>query len=373
MRVTILSREFPPAIGGIGDHTDRLATALTRMGHTASVVCAPPGEARSTYTVLPAGTTWRARDRAAIVEAVEQTAPDVIVWQYNPFSIGARGLAPFAPRLARDLSRIAPLTLSIHELWFPWGRSGARGVVWAVGQRLQARALLKHARAWVVTTEERDHLLSRIDATKTFRIPIGANVEPPDTPSTREQARATLGFPQGAFVVAHMGAVGSGRDLDPVFDAVRALRAEGTDARLLFAGRTGPFNPPDDLAPATTLTGTVPIPDLARALKAADAYVHADPVGPAAGRRGTLVAALAFGLPVVAYGGPDHASELAHGQNVLLVRRTSGAMTDMLRRLASDVSLREQIGSAAAETYRVRFAWDCIAEAFSVVLTSTKP
>lgn len=368
MRLVILSKGFPPEIGGIGDHTDRLASELTRQGHTVTVVCASPGEARDTFTVTPVGSTWAKTDIPAILDAVRSARPDAIIWQYNPFAIGSRGLFLSAGRFATALSRVAPLLLSIHELWFPWGRSGARGVVWAVGQRLQARGILREATRWIVTTEERDRILSRRNASKVLRIPIGANIEPADATRSRAETRAALGIADDAFVVAHLGATGSGRDFAPILGGLSTLRAEGTDARLLLIGAaesidTTPLDPT-----AVHKTGVIERAQIADALLASDVYVHADPVGPAAGRRGSLVAALAHGLPVIAYPGPDHASELEHGRNILLVKQDPVAVGQLLAELRDETDIREQIGRTARETYDKRFAWKCIGEAYSVVL-----
>ena len=38
MRVGIISAEYPPAVGGVGDHSARLARELTALGHTVQVV-----------------------------------------------------------------------------------------------------------------------------------------------------------------------------------------------------------------------------------------------------------------------------------------------------------------------------------------------
>lgn len=355
MRVTIVSREFPPAVSGIGDHTDHLARELVARGATVTVVCLGDAEERSAFDVA-AIARW---DRRSITSAVEDSKPDVIVWQYNPFSIGRRGLASSAGRLARALAACAPLVLSLHELWFPWGHGGLRGVAWAIVQRLQGRSALKAASRWIVTTESRERALARLDARKVVRIPIGTNIEPGAL-----DARAVLGIPRDAFVVGHLGSVGPGRDLEPVFDAVATLRDEGIDARVLLAGHTGPLAKPASLNGALMTTGVLAREELSAALACADVYVHADPVGPSAGRRTTLVAALAHGLPVVCYRGPDHAAELIDGRNVVVAEREAGSVAGVLRSLATDARARDELGTNARATFDEHFSWRRIGDAF---------
>ena len=357
MRITVLARRFPPTVGGIADHTDLLARELATRGHEVTVVCSPPADPREHVAVHAVIERWDAKGFDAIAHAVGGTRPDAILWQYNPFEIGRRGLAPSAGRLARALAATAPLTVYFHELWFPWGRNGLKGLLWAVTQRLQARGVLKAARRWIVTTESRERALSDPKAT---RIPVGTNVEP-----TGE--RAAVG---GDFVLAHLGSTGPGRDLRPAYDAIARLRAEGIDARLLLAGDTGPLDIPPAILDAVITTGTTAhARDLSPYLAAAHAYLHADPVGPSAGRRTSIVAALAHGLPVIAYRGPDHASELVDGTNIILVEPDGTALADAVRSLIADPARAREIGEAGRRTFEDHFSWRRIGDAVSLLLS----
>jgi len=362
MRVTIVGREFPPAISGIGDHTDLLAAELVRLGHDVTVVCRAPGEQRETFTVLPVRSDFDARGGAELARTVASTRPDAIIWQYNPFSFGRRGLALGAGRFARALKAVAPLIVSAHELWFPWGRNRARGFLWAVSQRLQTRAVLRAAAHTVVTTDRRLGDLPRGLAASV--IPIGANIEPGSSGSGREH----LGIPDDAFVVAHFGSVGPGRDLGPVVDAVATLRERGIDARLLLAGNTGPFEHPASLNGSLIATGTGSRGEVSRVLASADVYVHPDRVGPAPGRRGSLAAALAHGLALVAYDGPDRDRRLESGRNCVLVGADAGDVTRALEALALDPGRRRLLGEALQQTYEQTFAWHRVGGAFDALL-----
>ena len=357
MRITILSRHFPPAVSGIGDHTDMLAAELTRRGMTVTVVTAPGAEERASYHVDATAGRWDGAGFAVIAEAVRRSEPDAVVWQYNPFSIGRKGLAPRAGHLARALAGIAPLTVVFHELWFPWGRNGLRGILWATVQRWQIRGVLRAASRWIVTTESRERALARRDASRVVRIPVGTNIEPR---AYSGDARGSRGIPADAFVVAHFGSVGPGRDLRPAFHAFRDLVGAGIDARLLLIGSTGPFEAPRDLSDRIHATGPATREEISGALQAADVYLHADPAGPSAGRRTTIVAALAHALPVVSYAGPDHALELRDGINCIVSEPTSEALARALRELAEDPERARQIGTQGRKTYEHHFSWERI-------------
>jgi len=355
MRVTFLSRDFPPRIGGIGDHTDHLAGELARRGHEVTVLCAPPAEPRDAFTVRADVPRWDATGIARLLRAVDASRPDAILWQYNPFMLGRRGLAPASGRLARALARGAPLIVLAHELWFPWGREGLKGFLWAVAQRVQTASVLRAADAVVVTTDARARSVARLHR-RVRVVPIGANIEPGDAPAT--DARESLGIPPDAFVVTHFGSVGPGRNLAPAFEAVARLRARGVDARLVLAGNTGPFERPLALNGSMQTTGVLPREQLSSVLAASDVYLHPDPAGPAAGRRGSLTAALAHGLPIVAYRGPDIPPQLQDGRNVVLVEPVLRALADALGAIAADPGHARRLGEAARETYRSVFSWE---------------
>ena len=363
MRVTILSRGFPPTVGGISDHTDHLATHLAARDADVTVVTSRSAtDDRDAFGVMSVVDDWSARGERSIVDAVIASEPHAILWQYNPFAYGPKGLAAGAGALARALAEVAPLTAYLHEMWFPWGRNGLKGATWAVAQRRQTRRVLDVARAWIVTTDDREAHLSRRDASKTHRIPVGPGVEPVSAAD-----RPSFDLPDDAFVVAHFGGVGPGRDLDPTLSALRTLRAEGLDVRLLLCGDTGPDAPSGD---GIHVTGVLPRERLSAALASADAYLHLDPAGPAAGRKSALVSAIAHGLPLVAYDGPQRASELVPGENVVVVDREARAVSDVLRSLAEDPVRRADLSEAILETYQRSFTWRHIAERVHLVLSS---
>ncbi|HEX9696725.1 MAG TPA: glycosyltransferase family 4 protein [Actinomycetota bacterium] len=358
MRIVQLTRDVPPAASGIGDHVARLSAELARGGDEVVVVCSPPADAGTGIDVRPVVRRWDRPGFDAIAAFVGQAKPDAIVWHYNPFQIGRRGVSLSAGRLARALARIAPLTVVAHELWYPWGRGGLRGLVWAIAQRVQFRGVAAAARAIVATTEARRSLLAkRYPATPVSVVAAGATVDPhPDAPG-RTAVRASLRIPASAFVVAHLGAIGEGRDLVPALAAIRRLRGEGIDVRLLLAGRTGIAAPQ---AEGVHATGPLDHAQLSGALAAADCYLFAEPTGPVA-RKTSLLSALAHHLPVVAYTGSATEAFFRDAYNLLLVDPSEDRIADAFRRLAVDAPLRERIGEAGATLAAERFSWTAIA------------
>lgn len=370
MRLAIISRDMPPAVGGIGDHTGLLAQELAARAHEVVVLCSPPADARADIDVRPVIPAFNAKTVGVIDAALADAHPDAILWQYNPFTIGRKGIGPSARRIARTMARHAPLVLVAHELWFPWGRQALRGVAWAVAQRLETAAVVRASRRVVVTTESRLATLDRWFPKRrddVSLIPISATIEPDPARGTNGM-RTRFGLDESSFVLAHVGSAGPGRDFGPAFEALRRLRAEGVDARLLLIGRGGNTDIPPGIEGAVTSTGVLEREEVSLALHSADAYVFCEPSGPAAGRKTSLLAALAHGLPVVAYAGRDRDSGLRNGENVMLVEPRTDAVTRALRELARDASLRVRLGRGARRLYDERFAWPVAGEAFDKLL-----
>lgn len=359
MRIVQLTRDFPPAASGIGDHVARTSAELAGRGDEVVVVCSAPAESRPGIEVRPVIARWDASGIDGIVAAVRDARPDAIVWHYNPFQIGRRGIAPWAGKLARALARIAPVTVVAHELWYPWGRNGARGLVWAAGQRVQFHGIAAAAHAIVATTDaRRGSLAKRYPKTPVSVVAAGATVDPhPDAPG-REAFRSSLGIPSSSFVVAHLGAIGEGRDLSPALAAIRRLRRSGIDVRLLLAGRTGVTPPSGE---GIHVTGPRNHAQLSAALSASDAYLFAEPTGPVA-RKTSLLSALSHALPVVAYDGPARDIFFRDTETLLLVEPSEGRIADALSRLIDDPSLRGRLGAAGEALHAQSFSWSAIAE-----------
>jgi len=366
MRVAILGREFPPTIGGIADYTDLVAAELSRRGMTVTVVCAPPAEQRASFVVSPNAERWDAAGIPGTIRAIEQAAPDAILWQYNPFNLGRHGIAlRAAPKLARELSKRARLIVIAHELWFPWGRGGLKGLAWALAQRYETKRVLRRAHAIVVTTASREAALKQRYGERVARIPVGTNIEPREATI---DARARFEIPHDAFVIAHFGTAGPGKHLGPAFDALSELRARGIDARLVLAGKTGMPPVPEALTEVVHFTGVLARTDLSALLQTADCYLHPDPSGPSAGRRGSLVAALAHALPIVAYRGPDHEPELVDGENVVLCAPDGGELAATLEKIRRDPDFARRIGRSGRRTFDRTFSWTRIGEHLQGVL-----
>jgi glycosyltransferase involved in cell wall biosynthesis len=107
-------------------------------------------------------------------------------------------------------------------------------------------------------------------------------------------------------------------------------------------------------------TGPLSPDDLSRHLSALDVYVHTHAAG-ASGRSTTLVSALAHGLPVVAYDGPETTPVFASGGLALAPDGDADALTEHVTALLDAPGARARAGAEARDLHTRNFAWDIIA------------
>jgi glycosyltransferase involved in cell wall biosynthesis len=125
----------------------------------------------------------------------------------------------------------------------------------------------------------------------------------PGTPLTREAARAALGLPPDAFLVASFGFVTPVKRLDVALRAFARLRREAPKAQYLLVGDVSPYYDLDavlkpELREGVVKVGHTELPDFLRYMVAADLAVNLR--YPSAGETsGTVVRLLGLGRAVV--------------------------------------------------------------------------
>jgi glycosyltransferase involved in cell wall biosynthesis len=88
-------------------------------------------------------------------------------------------------------------------------------------------------------------------------------------------------------------------------------------------------------------------------------------------RRGSFVAALAHGLPIITTTPATHLPELIHGDNVYLVPPAEpGALAEAVTVLRENPALRQRIAAGASRLAQ-HFRWDTIAQATAELFANT--
>lgn len=290
---------------------------------------------------------------------------DVLVVQYNPFSYGRWG---FAPRLilVAVVARVRQqprVVLMVHEPYVPINslRSAAMGS-W---QRLQLWTLASAADSCFGAIEAwQARLAPRAGARQMTHLPVGANF--PDMREARGEVRQQYGWSADVIVLASMTTGHPSHLSDHVREAIRHAQTQHERVVMLNFG-TGP---PDlsDLGTRTEILtpGPLEADQLARLLSAADVFLapYSDGVST---RRGSLMAALQHGIPVVATIGPLTDRLLANYPSALLLSPV-GDTEAFARGVDLAITGHERRRQAARELYAEAFDWPVIAERLLDVL-----
>lgn len=384
MRIVLLTAEYPPQPGGVGDYTRCLGQTLTTHGadplaltiHDERMAVYAPGAAEPVAAapigVRPAAWSWGCwRD---IIAAIDRLRPAVLHIQYQTGAYAMHPAINLLPWRLHHLPGRPAVAVTFHDLLEPYLFPKA-----SLLRRYVTRRLAADADAVIVTNAADAAVLQQTGAwgerTATTLIPIGSNIAvapPPDY--DRRAWRDRLGVRPDQALVAYFGLLSASKGVDLLLEAIATGR-EQPPARLLLIG--GAATAPQDRAYAAAvaaqierlglrdrviITGTIDAPTVSAHLLAADSVALPFRDG-ASFRRGSLLAALSHGCAVITTSGPAASGALAlrDGVNALLTPPGDrAALGAALARLAANPPLRARLG-AAARDLAAHFGWDAIA------------
>ena len=308
MKLALLSGEYPPQPGGVGDYTHQLAVALRQRGHAVAVLtiqggrllayAPPPGAApgeEEPRQILGAhtGLNWSPRCWPAVVAALDQLRPS---WLHIQYQTGAYNMRPginFLPWRLRSLPGRPMVAVTFHDLRVPYLFPKVGPLRQWVNTRLaadsdaviatnpsdatQLRALIPQPSALspqhfalsaqhsALSTQHsslstlpgalstQHSALSTQLALSPQLIPIGSNIPVAPPPGYTPAAwRARLGAPPDTLLVAYFGLLSPSKGVDLLVEALATLRRPW---RLLLVG--GGASVPSDLAHAQTVRARI--------------------------------------------------------------------------------------------------------------------
>lgn len=379
MNVMMITGKYPPQPCGIGDYTRNLAHRLARLNHRVSVLssAAPAAERAAPdgidgCEVIRAVSRWDFSALRSILKAIDERSIDVLHVQYQASSFDQHQMMTALPSLIQMRSprgRKMKIVVTMHEFAGP-----LRPPLPRFARRLWLLPLLTSAHAVIVSNERDLFYLRRVPfmKNKVARIPLGANIEEqPAQQRDRVLVRENLGLAQGEILLVRFGFIDSIRirQLDVLLDALKQVCERGHPVKLLLVGAEDPASRKTLAAMAKSLgvgdrllwTGFCPPQDVSGFLASADIGVF--PFGDGASeKRGSLLTAMAFGLPVVSTKG-TMASSFVDRQNLLLVPPgDSLSMAGAIEELIDKKDLRDDL-SANARRCAEHFSWEKVGQA----------
>jgi glycosyltransferase involved in cell wall biosynthesis len=116
-----------------------------------------------------------------------------------------------------------------------------------------------------------------------------------------------------------------------------------------------------------SVRGVLPAEEVARELSGADALLFVR--GEILGHRGSAIAGIACGIPVIGYGDAETAFPLSEGGVVLAPRGDSGALAKALKRVLTDKSFSQTLRERSRSAQENYFSWDRIAQGLAEALS----
>ena len=306
----IITGEYPPVCGGVGDYTRAVACALVAAGDEVHV-WTPSIDGRLTpdpgVRLHPLARGYGPRGLGELSRRLNALpGPKRILLQYVPHAFGMRAMnVPFCAWVAA--LRDAEVWVMFHEVALPWERIWRwKANVGAAVTRLMANILLARADRVLISIQWWTTYLRGMApawrGTATW-LPIPSNVPVAVSASNRERAEARLRcLAPGTKVVGHFGMCGS--LVTPLLRvAVRQILGAGSDRAALFVGRNSEafvreLEQDAAVRGRVIATGELEPSDIAAHLLACDVLIQPYPDG-VSSRRTTIMAGLALGRPVV--------------------------------------------------------------------------
>jgi glycosyltransferase involved in cell wall biosynthesis len=350
IRWHILTGEYPPGSGGVGDYTAQLAEALAGAGDAVTVWV--PGR------TLP--DRFGRESRRVLDDAVRHT-PGIVLLQYVPNALGAHGMnLAFCRWLRARAHRGIDVRVMFHEPFFYFGFARPWRNALAAVQRVMARTLLDASTAAYISTESWRRYLSPRNGATLDVLPIPSNIPCAATPDDAERCRRAIA-PRGEPVVGHFGTYGDHveRELKCV---VPEIAGQVPAARFAFIGagsaeflsrlaRSCPR-----IAARSWASGRIEAREVSCALGAADVLVQPYPEGVTT-RRTSVMAGLQHGVPVVTTTGALTEAVWAESGAVrLALSRDPHAFAKAVASLLRDRAAAASLGRRGADAYERCFS-----------------
>lgn len=357
----IITGEFPPDPGGVADHTWELARELAKDSQDQVHIWTP--HVKSNGLVLdqmhvhhlPKGFGFRWL-RALGRGLAKYPPTDPLIVQYVPHMYGWKSMnLAFCLWLKRQSHR--ELFVMFHEVAYPLaGDQPLKHKILALVHRVMARMVLSGAKRAFTSIEPYRQLLNRLAPDAQIEllricsnVPFNLSAHP---------VRKRSGMSHAAHkTVGVFSSFGCEIDtlLEPVLPAL--LENEAIHVRLIgpassLVARICQRFP--QYRNRLSTTGRIPAPDVGPHLTACDVLCQLYPDGVAAAR-GTLVAALASGVPVVTNSGPLTEPLFWTNNAVAFCDLTPVAVRRMIESLFADEAGTSQLGLAGRRLYEDYF------------------
>jgi len=247
----------------------------------------------------------------------------------------------------------------------------------AVRRRAQLRVMLKALRlsdAAVFTVPLQKSSWIKHVPGKGYFIPVGANL--PTSSDANSRQGISTGGKLSIAVYSITGGEAGRWEIDNIVEAVRFAAARVENLRLIVFGRNAQSaegeltNRFRDSGVELHVLGVLPPADVVRSLSVSDVLLFVR--GPISTRRGSAIAGIACGLPVIAFEGPETAAPITEAGLAFFSPQRKGDLGDVLLRILQDEHYRTSLAQRSLVAQRQYFSWHVIGARYAEFMRREK-
>jgi len=317
---------------------------------------------------------WKERGWPIALRNLRQRATDWrgrwVLLQYTALAWSPRAFPTEVPRVIKILRDAgARIGVVYHDAQPYSGDRAIDKVRRFVQQRIMRQVLRSSDQAILTVPLEKLTWISS-ELKKPAFIPVGANL-----PLLAPFGGASSVHDGEMPVVAVFGVTGGtagAQEVAQIISAVRGAAKKLGKLRLLVFGRNADAAEAGlraglrDQAVALRVAGVLPEGDVEALLRSSDVLLFVR--GPISSRRGSAIAGIACGLPVIAYGGNETAAPITDAGVVLVPGGNETALGEALVRVLGDREYHARLAERSRAAYKKYFSWEAIASQYASLL-----
>jgi len=373
INVLMVTGDFPPRISGVGDYSAHITKSLADLGVSATVITTgmefsnngrPIGSMDVRYVV----SRWAMWEVNKILGLIEKSDSRTVVniQYYCPFTYGRRLLINFLPLIIRLTRPRARVVVTMHGFW-------EQSILF----RLRAVPMLRLSHGVIYVDRVNRDLVEKYSGFSCDRakyIPIASNILPIRcNPELRKMWRQELGCSEQDNVVAFFGGIGNNKGLEYLVEAVENIRRHRElPVFLLVLGSFRPNHLTDGyylkishLIERLGISYWIRIIESPKASEVSK-YLHSADlavfpfINGVGENSGSMLAALAHGLPTIVTEGPANTANFSETFGVSLVpAMDSEGLAECMADTLSSPEKMELMKQKAMSVSKV-LNWKCI-------------
>jgi len=320
---------------------------------------------------------WKERGWAAALRDLEQEAKgwrgQWVLLQYTALSWSARGFPFQVPRVMKILRDAGARVGVVYHDVQPYPGRRAIDYLRRFTQWRALRQALRSSDRAILTVPAGQLSWISTETKKAVFIPVGANF--PHRASVERDRNIRQDETPTVAVFGVTGGVAGQQEVSQIIGAMRFATENVGKLRLLVFGRNADSAEESlreklrGLPVMLRVSGVLPEDDLEPLLSSADVLLFLR--GAISSRRGSAIAGIACGLPVIAIAGDETAAPITDAGLVLVSSPNERAWGEALVRVLGDRDYHAMLAARSRAAYLNHFSWDAIAWRYARVLQAS--